>query len=133
MATFRSVRAGTIIAVKDFHASIDFYGNKLGFDVVDRFDDPPYASLNVAGARLSIAEQGHPSDDLSHVTLTAPANPDRPSSLIVVEVDDAAAALEEFASRGVTPVAPTFNPPWGGSRFFVADPDGHLIEFEQPA
>jgi catechol 2,3-dioxygenase-like lactoylglutathione lyase family enzyme len=133
VANFRSVKAGIIIAVKDFDASIEFYSDKLGFEVVDRFDDPPYASLNVAGARLSIAEQGHPSEDLSHVVLTAPSNPDRPSSLIVVEVDNAAAALEEFASRGVTPVAPAFNPPWGGSRFFVADPDGHLVEFEQPA
>lgn len=133
MNSFRSVRAGAIIAVKDFDASMSFYCDKLGFDVVERYDNPPYASLSVAGARFSIAEQGHPFPDLSHVTLTAPANPDRPSSLIVVEVDDAAAAREELSSRGVTPDAPTFNPPWGGSRFFVADPDGHLIEFEQLA
>ena len=133
MGNFRSVKAGTIIAVKDFSASVEFYSNKLGFEVVDRFDDPPYASLNIAGSRLSIAEQGHPSEDLAHVVLTAPSNPNQPSALIVVEVDDAAAALEEFASRGVTPVAPAFSPPWGGCRFFVADPDGHLVEFEQPA
>jgi hypothetical protein len=30
-------------------------------------------------------------------------------------------------------LAPVFSPPWGGHRFFVRDPDGFLVEVEQPA
>jgi hypothetical protein len=26
-----------------------------------------------------------------------------------------------------------YRPPWGGSRFFCVDPDGYLVEIEQPA
>ena len=49
-----------------------------------RYDDPPYATLTAAGARISLAEQG-------------------------------------------------YRPPWGGSRFFCVDPDGYLVEIEEPA
>jgi catechol 2,3-dioxygenase-like lactoylglutathione lyase family enzyme len=30
-------------------------------------------------------------------------------------------------------LAPPYSPPWGGHRFFVRDPDGYLVEVEQPA
>ncbi len=30
-------------------------------------------------------------------------------------------------------LAPPFSPPWGGCRFFCVDPDGYLVEIEQPA
>ena len=88
MADFPVTRAGAILAVSDFGASLRFYRDQLGLTEVALYDDPPYATLTTAGARISLAEQGHPT-------------PDRP--------------------------------PWGGSRFFCVDPDGYLVEIEQPA
>ena len=37
------------------------------------------------------------------------------------------------AEAGVPMLAPPFSPPWGGCRFFCVDPDGYLVEIEQPA
>ena len=52
-------RAGAILAVSDFARSVDFYRDQLGFEVEALYEDPPYATLVHAGARLSLAEQGH--------------------------------------------------------------------------
>ena len=43
------------------------------------------------GARLSLAEQGHPAEDRPGVELAAPADPSRADVVLVVEVDDARA------------------------------------------
>ena len=94
-------RAGAILAVSDVDRSVTFYRDHIGFEVEALYDDPPYATLALAGARLSLAEQGHPAEDRPGVDLAAPAEP--------------------------------FEPPWGGCRFFCIDPDGYLVEIEQPA
>ena len=36
-------------------------------------------------------------------------------------------------TQGVAMLAAPFSPPWGGCRFFCVDPDGYLVEIEQPA
>ena len=84
MPEFPVTRAGAILAVSDFASSLRFYRDQLGLTEVARYDDPPYATLTAAGARISLAEQG-------------------------------------------------YRPPWGGSRFFCVDPDGYLVEIEEPA
>ncbi|HEU5263709.1 MAG TPA: VOC family protein, partial [Gaiellaceae bacterium] len=60
MAGFDVTRAGAILAVSDFERSVAFYRDTLGLEVEALYDDPPYATLTAAGARLSLAEQGHP-------------------------------------------------------------------------
>jgi len=52
--------------------------------------------------------------------------------VLVLEVDDADAAHQELAGRGVAFLAEIYHPPWGGSRFFCVDPDGYLVEIEEP-
>jgi len=54
------------------------------------------------------------------------------SVVLVLEVDDADAAHRELERRGVPFLAEIYRPPWGGSRFFCVDPDGYLIEIEEP-
>jgi len=55
-------RAGAILAVADFERSLAFYRDRLGLEVEALYDDPPYATLVCAGARVSLAEQGHPAE-----------------------------------------------------------------------
>ena len=62
-AGFAVARAGAILAVSDFAASLRFYRDQLGLTEVALYDDPPYVTLSVAGARISLAEQGHPAPD----------------------------------------------------------------------
>jgi catechol 2,3-dioxygenase-like lactoylglutathione lyase family enzyme len=132
MAFFRVTRIGTILAVADVERSIAFYRDHLGFIVEATYDDPPYATLIRNGVRLSFAEQGHPADDRPGVEMVAP-DPQRLPAILVLEVTDAAAVHEAMVAAGVPMLAEPFAPPWGGLRFFVVDPDGFLVEIEQPA
>ena len=128
-----AARAGVILAVADVGRSVAFYRDALGCEVEAVYDDPPYATLTVAGARLSLAEQGHPADDRPGIELRVPADPARQDALLVLEVEDARAEYERLGALGVPFLADPYEPPWGGCRFFCVDPDGYLVELEQPA
>jgi lactoylglutathione lyase len=126
-------RAGAILAVRDVAASIAFYRDVVGFAVEAEYDDPPYATLTLAGMRLSLAEQGHASEDRPGVTMTATTDPSNAAVVLVVEVEDARADYARMQAGGVPLLAEPFAPPWGGCRYFCSDPDGYLVEIEQPA
>jgi catechol 2,3-dioxygenase-like lactoylglutathione lyase family enzyme len=125
-------RVGTILAVSDVERSVAFYRDRLGFAVEAEYGDPPYATLTLAETRLSLAEQGHPAEDRPGVELVAP-DPSRANVVLVVEVDDARRERERLAADGVRFLAEPYEPPWGGCRFFCIDPDGYLVEIEEPA
>jgi uncharacterized protein len=126
-------RVGAILAVSNVERSVAFYRDELAFEVEATYDDPPYATLTLAGARLSLAEQGHPADDRPGVELAAPSDPARAEVVLVVEVDDARGEHARLTERGVRMLAEPYEPPWGGCRFFCVDPDGYLVEIEEPA
>jgi catechol 2,3-dioxygenase-like lactoylglutathione lyase family enzyme len=128
-----ALRAGAILAVTDVDRSVAFYRDRIGFEVEALYDDPPYATLTLAGTRLSLAEQGHPAEDRPGVAMTAPTDPARADVVLVVETDDARAEHRRLADEGVRFLAEPYEPPWGGCRFFCVDPDGYLVEIEQPA
>ena len=133
MASFEVTRAGAILAVSDFERSLTFYRDTLGLEVEALYDEPPYATLVSAGARLSLAEQGHPAEDRPGVAMTAPEDASKANVVIVLEVEDALAVHRELGGRDTRFLAEPFEPPWGGCRFFCVDPDGYLVEIEQPA
>jgi catechol 2,3-dioxygenase-like lactoylglutathione lyase family enzyme len=133
MAGFDVTRAGAILAVSDFERSLAFYRDVIGLEIEALYDDPPYATLTAAGARLSLAEQGHPAEDRPGVAMTAPDDASRANVVIVLEVADARAVYGELETRGARFLAEPYEPPWGGARFFAVDPDGYLVEIEQPA
>jgi catechol 2,3-dioxygenase-like lactoylglutathione lyase family enzyme len=126
-------RSGAILAVADVERSVAFYRDAIGFEVEALYDDPPYATLALAGTRLSLAEQGHPAEDRPGVEMTAPADPAKANVVLVVEVDDARAEHDRLGRIGVRFLADPYEPPWGGCRFFCVDPDGYLVEIEQHA
>jgi catechol 2,3-dioxygenase-like lactoylglutathione lyase family enzyme len=128
-----ATRAGVILAVADVDRSVAFYRDALGAEVEALYDDPPYATLTVAGARLSLAEQGHPAEDRPGVELAAPSDRSRADAVLVVEVGDAHAEHARLSDLGIRFLADPYEPPWGGCRFFCVDPDGHLVEVEEPA
>jgi catechol 2,3-dioxygenase-like lactoylglutathione lyase family enzyme len=133
MARLAPTRAGAILAVSDFGASLAFYRDRLGLEVEATYDDPPYATLVAADARISLAEHGHPAEDRPGVAMAAPDDPSRANVVFLLEVADARAAHEALAAEGVPILAEPYEPPWGGCRFFCVDPDGYLVEVEDPA
>jgi catechol 2,3-dioxygenase-like lactoylglutathione lyase family enzyme len=132
MTDFSVTRAGAILGIADLAASLHFYRDQLGLEVLASYDDPPYATLTAAGARISLTEQNHPAPDRPGVVMSAPADRSRANVVLVLEVDDARAAHSELGRRGVPFLAEIHHPPWGGARFFCVDPDGYLVEIEEP-
>ena len=126
-------RMGTILGVAELARSLAFYRDRLGFAVEATYDDPPYATLVRAGARLSLAEAGHPAEDRPGVSIVAPPDRSALAAILVLEVSDCLAAHRELTAAGVPFLAEPYSPPWGGHRCFALDPDGNLIEIEQPA
>jgi catechol 2,3-dioxygenase-like lactoylglutathione lyase family enzyme len=132
MAAPATTHFGSILAVADVERSAAFY-ERLGFTIEATYDDPPYATLSVAGARLSLAEQGHAAEDRPGVALEAPSDRSRMNVVLVLEVADCMWAYRELGAQGVEFLAEPYSPPWGGHRCFAIDPDGYLVELEQPA
>jgi catechol 2,3-dioxygenase-like lactoylglutathione lyase family enzyme len=132
MAAPATTRFGAIIAVADVERSAAFY-ERLGFASEATYDDPPYATLSLAGARISLAEQGHAAEDRPGVALEAPPDRSRMNVVLVLEVADCMAAYRELRAEGVEFLAEPYSPPWGGHRCFAIDPDGYLVELEEPA
>jgi catechol 2,3-dioxygenase-like lactoylglutathione lyase family enzyme len=126
-------RAGAILAVADVQRSIAFYSERLGFEVEATYDDPPYATLACAGTRVSLAEQGHPAEDRPGVTMNAPADRSSLQVVLVLEMSGVREAYESLSASGVRFLAEPYSPPWGGHRCFAIDPDGYLVELEEPA
>ena len=126
-------RAGAILAVSDFDLSLAFYRDKFGFLVEAIYEDPAYAILVSGATRISLAEQGHPAEDCPGVVMTVPGDRSRAAAMLVLEVEDCQAAYEALKRAGVPFLREPYTPPWGGARCFGVDPDGHLIELEQPA
>lgn len=133
MPFFRVNRVGTILAVADVERSVEFYRRHFGYIVEATYDDPPYATLIRNGVRLSFAEQGHPAEDRPGIAMVAPEDRSRLPVVLVLEVTDAATVHEALVADGAEILAEPFAPPWGGLRFFVVDPDGFLVEIEEPA
>jgi catechol 2,3-dioxygenase-like lactoylglutathione lyase family enzyme len=133
MAPPAITRAGAILAVADVEVSSAWYRDRLGFAVEASYDDPPYATLELAGARLSLAAQGHPAEDRPGVAMVAPEDRSRLQVALVLELSDCRGAYEQLRDEGVEFLAEPFSPPWGGARCFAVDPDGYLVELEEPA
>ena len=119
-------RAGVILAVADVDAP-RLLPRHLGFAVEATYDDPPYATLARAGARLSLAEQGHAAEDRPGVSMTLRRR--SAGAILVLEVADCLGA-DALAAAGVRFLAEPYSPPWGGHRCFAVDPDGYLVEVE---
>lgn len=133
MADVQVQRVGTILAVADVDRSVAFYKGLFGFAVEATYSDPPYATLTLNGVRLSLAEQGHAAADLPGVLMTTLQDRSKMPVVVVLEVADAWAVHRALAADGATFLADPYEPPWGGCRFFVVDPDGYLVELEQSA
>lgn len=132
-ASLSVTRAGAILAVANVERSVAFYSEQLGLELEALYDDPPYATLACAGTRISLAEQGHAAEDRPGVTMNAPADPSTLQVVLVLEMSGVREAYESLSAAGVRFLAEPYSPPWGGHRCFAVDPDGYLVELEEPA
>jgi catechol 2,3-dioxygenase-like lactoylglutathione lyase family enzyme len=128
--TIRSV--APLIAVRDVPSSVAFYGK---FRLAPVVEWSTYAKLSDgAGAVLHIAEVGDAPPDRPTVALAAPpAVADSVPAIVVIQVDDCRRFCAALREAGVDLLTEPAVPAWGGEvRAFVTDPDGHLIEINEP-
>lgn len=112
----------TTVYVSDQDAALDFYVNKLGFQVAE---DSTFAP----GMRfLAVVPPGAQTG----IVLFKPHEADSPEmafvgtfSGIVVTADDVQATYQELADRGVYFTEPPTRQPWGGVQAQFNDQDGN--------
>jgi catechol 2,3-dioxygenase-like lactoylglutathione lyase family enzyme len=101
------------LEVADRTAAGRFYADLLGLSVV--MDQ---------GWITTVAEAAQPLNQLSLLThdATGPV-----VAAVSIEVDDVDAAYQRALDQGVQIDYPLTDEPWGVRRFFLRDPDGHVI------
>jgi lactoylglutathione lyase len=116
------------LLVQDIGASVRFYRDKLGFELVFGDEDDVYAEFKAGNATLGLFKQELMSEVSGVSHLPASANvQDR--GLLFFAVPDVDAACAELEARGITFVGPpTDRPDWGLRTAHFRDPDGNLIE-----
>jgi len=115
-----------MLAVTDLPRTIRFYVEKLGFNCNSLHGDPPvWCELDRDG--VAIMFHAPPRD---HVERDVPKSA-REYQVFYVNVTDAPALHQEFASRGVS-VSPIRVAFYGMKEFEVRDPDGIWLWFGQP-
>lgn len=124
------VAVDTMLCVRDLPRSLAFYRDVLGFDVVQ--EEEWIVAIERAGHRVYLFTASPPTEDKPGVWLIPQEQPARGTVILVLRVADCDAAYEEIRGRGGAFLTPPATPPWGGRRCFLHDPDGYLIELEQP-
>ena len=106
----------------DIPATVAYYREKLGFDCLGTWQDPPVYAI--------VARDGQ----AIHFRCAAPptANPDKYDDELLdayIFVEDADAVYAEYAQRRVAFTRELGNMPWGSREFVVRDCDGRLLAF----
>ena len=114
----------TMVRVTDLDASLAFYRDALGLEVVRRFDQPQ--------GRFTLVYLAAPGDHQAQVELTYNWDPEpytggRNFGHLAYEVDDIYAACRRLLDHGVT----ISRPPRDGWMAFVRSPDNISIELLQ--
>jgi catechol 2,3-dioxygenase-like lactoylglutathione lyase family enzyme len=115
----------TCLLVRDLAASIAFYHDRLGFELLHRAEG--FADFTGAGHTLALWERAHISRHTG-----VPVDPNATTSvLIAVRLEDAAqldAAYAELLANGVAFVRPPADYPWNARCAYFNGPDGEVWE-----
>lgn len=106
----------------DIPATLAFYRDKLGFDCVGTWHDPPVYAI--------VARNGQ----AIHFRCAAPptANPDKYSEELLdayVVIENADALHADYAAKGVEFTRALGDTPWNCREFVIKDCDGRLLAF----
>lgn len=106
----------------DIPATLAYYNDKLGFECVGTWMDPPVYAI--------VQRDGH----AIHFRCAEPpaANPDKYADELLdayLHIEDADTLHAEYAARGVEFTRTLGNTPWNSREFVVKDCDGRLLAF----
>jgi catechol 2,3-dioxygenase-like lactoylglutathione lyase family enzyme len=114
-----------ILFVRDVEAAAQFYRDKLGFEIDFLYGTPPfYGAVRRGKARLHLR--------FVHRTNFAELAAEEGSLILAtIEVNDVRALFAELEAQGVEFPQRLETQEWGGTDFYVRDPDGNVISFVQ--
>lgn len=118
-----------LLVVSDLDASVPFYRDILGAEVVREYGGTSCV-LNFQGAWLLLVTGGEPTEGKPTVTFAPPADPDAVSHQLTIRVPDCRGAYETLRARGAAFLTPPVDR-GGEIRCFFRDPDGHLLEISE--
>ena len=126
--TFTHVR----LLVKDFKASFRFYRDILGLRPVWGDENGGYADFETGSAAIALFGRTAMADAVGKGDLPLEA-PCKDTACLIFEVPDVDGAAHELNSKGCQfETEPTDHPGWGIRAAHFRDPDGNLIEINQP-
>lgn len=116
----------------DFPACFRFYRDVLGFQPTFGSETDGYADFDTGEVTLALFDRAEMSEALGARALPQPDGvQDR--ACLVFSVDNVDSACERMKASGVRIVAPpTDHADWGIRTAHLRDPDGNLIEINQP-
>lgn len=122
----------TRLLVANFRACFRFYRDVMGFQVGFGTEDDTYADFSLGAVNISLFDQREMSETVGTTGLPAQvAAQDKVCLVFAVEsVDDACQRLQALGIPLAVP--PTDHPDWGIRTAHLRDPDGNLIEINQP-
>jgi catechol 2,3-dioxygenase-like lactoylglutathione lyase family enzyme len=101
-----------ILSVRDMSASLEFYTQKLGFKNMWEWGDPAtFASISRDGVTIYLAQ----------------GDQGQSGTWLYLVVNDVDAIHHELDAKGLAPLEPPRDRPWGMREMLVEDPDGHRL------
>jgi catechol 2,3-dioxygenase-like lactoylglutathione lyase family enzyme len=119
-----------MLVVRDSDVSAAFYQEHFGFELVESVDT--LRLLRLGAYHLYLVGKSPPTYDKPHVTLAPIPAASQPPVNLIFRVLDVRAAHHALEAAGLRFLAPPAQPVWGGWRCFAQDPDGYLLEIEEP-
>ena len=124
--------AYTRLLVSNFKACFLFYRDEMGFQATYGTENDTYADFNTGGVSIALFDRLEMSKAVGTSHLPVDANTQDRVCLIFA-VEDVDAACQQLKTQGIRlTVGPSDHPDWGIRSAYVRDPDGNLIEINQP-
>ncbi len=122
----------TRLLVTDFKACFRFYRDVMGFHPNFGTEDDTYADFEIGEVNISLFDQAEMSATLG--TSSKPVHAEmQDAACLVFAVENVDEFCKRLGQKGVSLLTePTDHPDWGIRTAHFRDPDGRLIEINQP-
>jgi uncharacterized glyoxalase superfamily protein PhnB len=123
----KALSVAPVILVRDIHASVAYWRDKVGFETDQIYGDPPGFAMPKRDSVVVMIAQAPKGAELPPPNWRVLDK----SNQAYVWVDDARALYQELQDRGATIDYTLYDTPWGTREFGIQDLDDHDITFGQ--